>query len=149
MSLFQLLHSESNGEYNFNNIMRNEPLQTNIRIKYEIALQLAQILLTIHNLNSIKHHGHLTSHNIFVHIKKIGICTYEVRVKISDFETFDFIEYSNMFFNYRMATVWSSPEVLKQPKKIPVVNPEMDTYSYGMILWEMWHNAVPFDNDTL
>ena len=54
-----------------------------------------------------------------------------------------------MFFNYRMSTVWSSPEVLKQPKKIPVVTSEMDTYSYGMVLWEMWHNAVPFDNDTL
>lgn len=25
----------------------------------------------------------------------------------------------------------------------------MDTYSYGMILWEIWHNAVPFDNDIL
>jgi len=25
----------------------------------------------------------------------------------------------------------------------------MDTYSFGMILWELWHNSIPFDNDTI
>lgn len=23
----------------------------------------------------------------------------------------------------------------------------MDTYSYGLILWELWHQSIPFDND--
>lgn len=23
----------------------------------------------------------------------------------------------------------------------------MDTYSYGMILWELWHESIPFNND--
>ena len=23
----------------------------------------------------------------------------------------------------------------------------MDAYSYGIILWELWHQAIPFDND--
>ena len=23
----------------------------------------------------------------------------------------------------------------------------MDVYSFGMILWELWHESVPFDND--
>ena len=25
--------------------------------------------------------------------------------------------------------------------------PEMDTYSFGMILWELWHEMLPFDGD--
>jgi hypothetical protein len=23
----------------------------------------------------------------------------------------------------------------------------MDTYSFGMIIWELWHMSIPFDND--
>jgi hypothetical protein len=23
----------------------------------------------------------------------------------------------------------------------------MDVYSFGMILWELWHEMIPFDND--
>ena len=23
----------------------------------------------------------------------------------------------------------------------------MDIYSYGMIIWEIWHQSVPFDGD--
>lgn len=146
-SLFQLLHSAPGSENNFCHILRNEPLATNIRIKYEIALQLSKIILTMHNLSSIGQHGHLTSHNVFIHMKKIASSTFEVKVRISDIETFDFVEYSNMFFNYRMTSVWSGPEALQQPKKIPELTQQMDTYSFGMILWELWHNAIPFDND--
>lgn len=25
----------------------------------------------------------------------------------------------------------------------------MDTYSFGLILWELWHQAIPFDNDVV
>jgi hypothetical protein len=72
----------------------------------------------MHNLSSIKCHGHLTSHNIFVDLKKIASGTFEVRVRISDLENFDFMEYGSIFFNYRIASVWSAPEALKQLKKI-------------------------------
>lgn len=103
--------------------------------------------MTIHNLSSIKHHGHLTSHNIFVDLKKIAAGTFEVRVRISDIENFDFMEYGNIFFNYRIASVWSAPEALKQLKKIIDLTPQMDVYSFGVILWEIWHKSIPFDND--
>ena len=23
----------------------------------------------------------------------------------------------------------------------------MDVYSFGMVMWELWHETVPFDND--
>lgn len=47
---------------------------------------------------------------------------------------------------YRLATVWSAPEVLVNLKKFPELTQQLDTYSFGMILWELWHEAVPFDN---
>lgn len=146
-SLYQLLHSDDRSEYNFNNILRGESIFTRIRIKYEIAFQIAKILLTMHNLSSIKHHGHLTSHNIFVDLKKIASGTFEVRVRIADIETFDFMEYGNIFFNYRISSVWSSPEVLKYQRKILDITTQMDVYSFGMILWELWHQSIPFDNN--
>ena len=34
-------------------------------------------------------------------------------LRISDIENLDFMEYGNMFFNYRSASVWSAPEVLE------------------------------------
>lgn len=70
-------------------------------------------MLTIQNLSSIKCHGHLTSHNLFVDLKKSSNSTYRIKVRISDLENFDFMEYGNMFYNYRISSVWSAPEVLK------------------------------------
>jgi hypothetical protein len=57
------------------------------------------------------------------------------------------MEYSNMFFNYRIASVWSAPECLAQQRRIVEGNIRMDSYSYGIILWELWHQEIPFDND--
>ena len=142
MTLYQLLHTNE-----LTQILEGELLQTKIKIKYDIALQIARIMLTIHNLGSLKNYGHLTSHNIFVTLKKIGSGTFEISVRISDLENFDFMEYGNMFYNYKISSVWSAPEVLRQPRKIQEVNTQMDVYSYGMILWELWHESVPFDND--
>ena len=104
-------------------------------------------MLTIHNLENVKCHGHLSSHNIFVDLKKVESGTFEVSIRISDFENMDFMEYGNMFYNYRMSSVWSAPEVLKAPKKIPELSSHLDTYSFGMIIWELWHMSIPFDND--
>ena len=104
-------------------------------------------MLTIQSLGNIKCHAHLTSHNIFVEVRKLGRDAFELKLRVSDMEIQDFMEYSNMFFNYRIASVWSSPECLAQPKRIVEGNIRMDAYSYGIIMWELWHQEVPFDND--
>jgi len=32
-------------------------------------------------------------------------------------------------------------------RKIQEPTPEMDVYSFGMLIWELWHNTMPFDGD--
>ena len=56
-------------------------------------------------------------------------------------------KYASTFYNYKNISVWSSPEALKAGKKVEGLGPETDVYSFGMILWELWHETVPFDND--
>lgn len=103
-------------------------------------------MFTIHNLKEIKYHGHLTSHNVFVDIRKLGVATFSVKIRLADLETFDLMTYANMFFDYRIASAWSAPEVLQSLRKINEPTTAMDVYSFGQILWELWHQSVPFDN---
>lgn len=72
-----------------------------------------------------------------------------MKVRLADLENLDYMQYANMFYDYRIATVWSAPEVLQHPKKIPSeLTPAMDVYSFGFLLWELWHCQVPFDGNT-
>lgn len=52
-----------------------------------------------------------------------------------------------MFYRYNPITVWSSPEVLRSTNKMLEPQPPMDVYSFGIIMWEIFHEKVPFDND--
>lgn len=52
-----------------------------------------------------------------------------------------------MFYSYRNTSVWSAPEVLKQPKKFLDPTKGMDVYSFGMIMWELYHETKPFNGD--
>lgn len=103
-------------------------------------------MLSIHSLAGVKCHGHLTSHNVFVDLKKTNSNVFDLKVRISDLECLDLIMYANMFFDYRVASVWSSPEVLRHAKKVNNPSVAMDTYSFGLVLWELWHQSIPFDN---
>lgn len=104
-------------------------------------------MFTMQSLSGIKTHGHLTSHNVFVDIQKLDAARYQIKVRVADFENYDFMVYSNMFFDYRITSVWSAPEALKTRKEVQAKTTQMDTYSFGLILWELWHQAIPFDND--
>ena len=59
------------------------------------------------------------------------------------------MDYANQFFNYRSASVWSAPESLKSLKRLPEMTPELDVYSFGLIVWELFHEHVPFDDDLI
>ena len=57
------------------------------------------------------------------------------------------MEYANIFYGYKYISVWSAPELLKNPKKFSEIQKEADIYSFGMVIWELWHQAVPFDEE--
>ena len=57
------------------------------------------------------------------------------------------IKYANTLYDYRNTSVWSAPECLQSPKKVLDPTKEQDVYSFGMVLWELWHEQIPFDND--
>ena len=59
-------------------------------------------------------HGSLTSHNVFLDFQED---LDQPKVRLGELEMSDFKRYANMFYNYRSASVWSSPECLSQAKK--------------------------------
>jgi len=70
-----------------------------------------------------------------------------VRVKIDGFEYAELKKYASTLKNYRTATVYSSPEVLKQPKKYLKPSRSMDVYSFGLVMWQLYHEKIPFDGN--
>jgi hypothetical protein len=44
-----------------------------------------------------------------------------------------------MFYDYRDKNVWSAPECLKERKKLVEPTWEQDAYSFGVLMWEVWH----------
>lgn len=115
--------------------------------KLTILIQVAKILNTFHCLqHKTWAHGNLTPHNVFIELPKNDVET-EVRVKLDGIEMTDLKKYANMFYSYRPCSVWSAPEVLKVPKKILEPLTPMDVYSFGLMMWELFHEQVPFDGD--
>lgn len=112
--------------------------------KYSICIQVAQIFATFHEFTPPMCHGHLTSHNVLLEIQ----ANKHFKVRIGDLELMPIYNVANMFGDYRNASVWSSPEVLQNMKKIcSEPTREMDVYSFSMLVWELWHETIPFDGD--
>lgn len=107
--------------------------------KLQILIQTAKIINTFHRLSDQPlYHGHLTPHNIFVSIQSQNGAEL-VKVKIDGFENGDLKKYASTLYNYRTATVYSSPEVLRQPKIVQKPSKSMDVYSFGVIVWQLYH----------
>ncbi len=66
---------------------------------------------------------------------------------LGDLDLTPLLKYANTFYDYRNASVWSSPQTLKAFRKVEEPSADMDIYSFGMLLWELWHGHVPFDGD--
>ncbi len=98
--------------------------------KHLIALDICKVFSRLHSLDPPMCHGHLTSHNIFIERTANG-----VRAMIGELQMQPFCKLANTFLSYRNATVWSPPEVLAKQKIVLDPTPEIDIYSFGMILW--------------
>ena len=104
-------------------------------MKISVCLRIARILNTLHNLVPPLPHGSLTSHNIFFDLGFSGNAMKDYKLYLGELELNDFKKYGNVFDSYRCVSVWSAPECLKQPKKRLDPTPEMDVYSFGMLMW--------------
>lgn len=139
VSLFELLHCEEKQELRKN---------LNVSDKYLLAFNLAKIFNTCHAFNPPIMHGHLSAHNVFVEFQSYGGPKKVSGVRLADLELSPLIKYATTFYSYKNICVWTAPEILKSGKKIADNStPEMDVFSFGMILWELWHELIPFDND--
>ena len=110
--------------------------------KMKIAKGIINGIDYLHKNNII--HCHLNSRNILLDegLKPI----------IVDFGFRNLYELANLFNKYINKNGYSSPEILaasgkffKIPENINDNLKKIDIYSYGMILWEIITNTVPFD----
>ena len=110
--------------------------------KMKISQGIINGLEYLHNNNII--HCHLNSRNILL--------DDELNPKIVDFGFKNLYELANLFNKYINKNGYSAPEILatsgkffKIPENINDNLKKIDIYSYGMILWEIITNTVPFE----
>ncbi len=110
--------------------------------KMRIAKGIINGIDFLHKNNIV--HCHLNSKNILL--------DDELNPIIIDFGFRNLYELANLFNKYTNKNGYSSPEILatngkffKIPEIIDENLKKIDIYSYGMILWEIITNTVPFD----
>ena len=125
-SLFDLLH------------VQKEKLSD--KNKLNIAIGIIKGLQYLHENNII--HYHLSSKNIYIED--------DLNPLIADFGFYNLAENASIFNKYINKNSYSSPEMLIDTKKIchklNIENNEKnDIYSFGMLLWEIYTETIPFD----
>ena len=125
-SLFDLLH------------IQKEKLSD--KNKLNIAIGIIKGLQYLHENNII--HYHLSSKNIYIED--------DLTPLIADFGFNNLEENASIFNKYMNKNSYSSPEMLMDTKKIchklnNENNEKNDIYSFGMLLWEIYTETIPFD----
>ena len=122
--------------------IHKEEKKLSMEEKLKIALGIIQGIEYLHENNIV--HCHLHSKNILL--------DEELNPIIVDFGFRNLYELANLFNKYINKNGYSAPEVLgtsgkffKIPENTNENLEKIDIYSYGMILWEIITNTVPFD----
>lgn len=86
-------------------------------------------------------HSHLSSKNILI--------TNNMEPMIIDYGFLNLKKIANVFLKYKNKNAYSSPEILKEPRDITNSNNNIDwtidTYSFGILLWEIYTGTLPFN----
>ena len=64
---------------------------------------------------------------------------FSLKIRLADIENIEYMKYADMFYNYKIGSVWSAPEVLEKKNMPNELTAEMDVFSFGIVLWEIWH----------
>lgn len=104
-------------------------------IKFQILEKVASQLHSIHSEN--KSHGHLTSHNVLL--------DDQLTPFIGDFGFAKIKKYAGIVNGYSNISAWSSPGLISDKRLTPIrTSPADDSYSFGMIVWEILSEQEPF-----
>ena len=92
-------------------------------------------------------HCHLSSRNVFIQ-QVVVDNTIKYNIKLGDLGDLSIRQSLKVFGNYDIRNTWSSPELLEDCNlAFSNRNVAMDIYSYGMLLWEIFSNVVPFGDN--
>lgn len=93
----------------------------------------------LHSKNIV--HGHLSSKNIFINDN--------LEPLICDYGFLNIKKIANVFLKYKNKNSYSSPEILKEPiditNSIKTLDFTSDSYSFGILLWEIYTGTYPFN----
>ncbi len=113
-------------------------IKPNISKKIQIAIEIAYGLQYIHQKKII--HLDIKAENILI--------TKHHQAKISDFGSAKYIDQqhknTNSFFNTIEGTIpWLAPEIIDCNNN-QKINTKVDIYSYGILLWEIFSEELPY-----
>lgn len=121
----------SNGS--LNDFLRNKPEQLSPTNRTLIAIDIARGMEYLHSRSII--HRDLKSLNILLDDRK--------RAKICDFGLVR-LKSKDPMTGLVGTSYWMAPEVLNST---PFYDEKVDVYSYGILLWELLTNRIPYDGD--
>ncbi|CAD8070812.1 unnamed protein product [Paramecium sonneborni] len=109
-----------------------------ILIRINIATDLIKAIQNLHDQNII--HGHLNSNNVLVSEK--------FKIKIVDYGLRAIKKYASLVNGYCNKNGFTAPECLNEKGNVVFYSAikESDIYSYGMILYHLFTETIPFQN---
>jgi len=97
----------------------------------------------MHKLHSVHTaHTRLSSRNIMVN-------TSDYSVQISDYGLSSMVKYARDHGKYYQLSSWSAVEMWSSPTDDFASKQEVDVFSFGMLLWEIETEQVPFEGKNL
>eukprot|EP00026_Physarum_polycephalum_P001889 Phypoly_transcript_01892.p1 GENE.Phypoly_transcript_01892~~Phypoly_transcript_01892.p1 ORF type:complete len:993 (+),score=108.21 Phypoly_transcript_01892:385-2979(+) len=104
-----------------------------LKFKLQICIDVAKGLQFLHNCTPAVVHGTLNSSTVFL-MKASD--SDSIIARVSDYGIFTSVEPTEATF------AWIAPELLRNKGKKPT--PESDIYSYGMLVYEIFTEKLPF-----